>query len=138
MDCKNSKVGQLLLLADDDPVMRGLLEQYVTRAGYEHDIVSCGKEALCHFRSAHEAGRRFTLIVLDASMPDCDGFEVGRAIREIDPDVPIIYLTAIDDPQSHFEAERVGAFDYLTKPEGVTQLVQTIEKALTQVSGTDG
>lgn len=131
MDSTERKIKRCrVLLADDDPDLRELLERALRDAAFEFEIARGGEGALRRFRYAVSEGKRFDMVVLDVSMPDKDGFEVGREIRVQDEDVPIIYLSGIDDPQSAFEAQQVGAIRYLKKPDDLTELRSVIVEIL--------
>lgn len=129
MDSEDRKLRTLrILLVDDDPELRALLDQSLRRFPFEFEIARCGEGVLRRFRQALNSRRLVDLVVLDVSMPDKDGFEVAREIRELDKEVPIIFLSGIDDPQGAYEAKQVGALDYLIKPDGLVSLPHVICK----------
>jgi CheY-like chemotaxis protein len=103
-----------ILLVDDRPENLVALEAIL--GSLEHELVSArsGEEALKALLS-----QEFAVILLDASMPGMDGFETAARIkrREKTRDIPIIFLTALNnEPQHAFRGYEVGAVDYLTKP----------------------
>src|SRR5687768_1824445 len=103
-----------LLVVDDNEDNRYTLTRQLARAGYKHVVAAQGgREALALMRS-----QRFDLVLLDIVMPDLDGFEVCQELREEEAtrDVPVIFLTALDDTLDKVRAFSVGAVDYLTKP----------------------
>ena len=58
----------------------------------------------------------FDLILLDISLPDTDGYDVYHSIRQINPDIPVIIISAHAQPEAIKEALEIGACDYITKP----------------------
>jgi CheY-like chemotaxis protein len=103
-----------ILLVDDRPENLVALEAIL--GSLEHELVPArsGEEALKALLT-----REFAVILLDASMPGMDGFETATRIkrREKTRDIPIIFLTALNNEQQHaFRGYEVGAVDYLTKP----------------------
>lgn len=102
-----------VLVVEDDPQINMLVGAYVELAGLEYRTALTGASAL------QQAGRAPpALIVLDLMLPDMDGFEICRRIKN-DPrtaHVPIIILTALDNESSRQEGLRCGASEYLTKP----------------------
>lgn len=114
-----------IMLADDERSLCEALEIILTDAGYEVQCAHDGREAVRLFSDA-----RPDLVVLDVMMPHLNGFEACEKIRAIDPDVPMLLLTAkgdIVDKKSGFKA---GADDYLTKPFNDEELVLRVEALL--------
>ncbi|MCL6265488.1 tetratricopeptide repeat protein [Flagellimonas myxillae] len=113
-----------ILIVDDEPVNRRVLENHLTVAGYSIFEASSGKEAL----KILDSGTNFSLILLDVMMPGLSGYEVCKKIREDIPasELPIILLTAknrINELVAGFDA---GANDYLTKPFSKNELLSRI------------
>ena len=114
-----------ILLADDEPSLCEALSIILRDAGYEVRVARDGAQAVTMF-----ARERPDLAILDVTMPKLDGFDACGSIREIDPDVPVLMLTAkgdIDDKRSGF---RAGADDYVTKPFNDEELVLRVEALL--------
>ncbi|TMU56996.1 ATP-binding protein [Flagellimonas algicola] len=114
-----------ILVVDDEPVNRRVLENHLTMAGYTVVEVSSGKEAL----KVMESETPFNLILLDVMMPGLSGYEVCKKIREDFPasELPIILLTAknrVNELVTGFDA---GANDYLTKPFSKNELLSRIK-----------
>jgi diguanylate cyclase (GGDEF)-like protein len=109
-----------VLIADDDPVSRRLLQATLSDSGYETVIAVDGAEALRELEQ--EASPR--LVVLDWIMPHLDGVEVCRAIRQraLEPYLYIILLTVKGEQQEIIEGLEAGADDYVTKPFDVLEL----------------
>lgn len=120
-----------ILIVDDDVDTLKLVGLIVQRQGYEVQVASSGAQALAMLQSEVP-----DLVLLDIMMPEMDGYEVARKMRE-DPrtaEVPIIMFTAksqLDDKVAGFEA---GADDYLTKPTQPRELLAHIKAVLARVS----
>lgn len=103
-----------ILIADDDPVYRSLLERMLKQWDYEPVVVSDGLEAMAVLR-APDAPK---LVILDWMMPQMDGFEVCRQVRQLYPDANyyIILLTGSRQKEEIIKVLVAGADDYLLKP----------------------
>jgi CheY-like chemotaxis protein len=117
-----------ILVVDDTPVNLKLLSKILTDAGYKVRPVTNGKRAL----DAIEINPP-DLILLDILMPDMDGYEVCRILKtsETNRDIPVIFLTALNDPTSQVKGFEVGALDYITKPFDEQTVLARIENQLT-------
>jgi DNA-binding response OmpR family regulator len=114
----------LVLVIDDERRYRELLELNLERRGYRVTLAPDGLAGLNLFeRDAPD------LVLLDLVLPDLDGFEVCRRLRE-HSQVPIIVLTARSDEAAEVRALRLGADDYVTKPFGPEALLARIERTL--------
>ena len=115
------------LVVDDDPVMLGLLERYLTRAGYQT-------------LTALEAGQGVALavqhvpavIVMDVMMPELSGLAALRLLRhtEATKDIPVIIISANDQPEAKQESIAGGAAAFLVKPFGLGQVLNEVNKAV--------
>jgi len=112
-----------ILVVDDDPAILRLLSTNLKARGYEVSTATNGEESL-------EAVQRdfVDLIILDIMMPNVDGVEVCRRIREWS-DVPIIMLSARGDEKDKVKCLDLGADDYLTKPFGIAELMARVKTA---------
>jgi DNA-binding response OmpR family regulator len=116
-----------ILVIEDDVAVRTLLEKSLTAKGYRVTLARDGLEGLTYLESG-----RPDIIVVDIMMPRVDGMTFVRAIKghsETKP-IPVIFLTAKNDPRSMIEGINVGAKFYVTKPFQMDELVTKIEKAL--------
>lgn len=116
-----------ILIADDNPQGVELLEAYLAETEYEIETAADGLETLQKVQSWNP-----DLILLDIMMPKISGFEVCKQVRN-DPqhkDVPIIMITALDQPSDIDRAVEAGADDFLTKPINKTELLLRVRSAL--------
>lgn len=117
-----------ILIADDDPVQRRLLENMVQRAGYDSLCVDSG-DAAWNALQAME-GRRIDAMVLDLVMPGLDGMGVLAKMREAELAVPVIVQTAHGGIDNVISAMRAGAHDFVVKPAGFERLQVSLRNAL--------
>jgi DNA-binding response OmpR family regulator len=118
-----------ILLAEDDPNLGQLLKNYLIARDYEATLVTDGARAKDLFRK-----EKYQLCLLDVMMPELDGFALAREIRELDPHIPIIFLTAKNLKEDVIEGFKSGADDYLTKPFSMEELIYRIEAILRRSS----
>ena len=114
-----------VLVVDDEPSLRKVLQAQLGRAGYDVEAVSDGAEAI---RRLEEMP--CDLVVSDLKMPGIDGLELLAHTRRFFPGLPLIVITAHGTVDSAVEALRLGAADYITKPFDLTELQGAVEKAL--------
>ena len=117
-----------ILIVDDDVTMTTLIKTLLMMDGHEPTIVNESTKAVDLAATVNP-----DLITLDLMMPLLSGFEVCELLRQ-DPrfaKIPIMIVSASDDPESKFKARAAGATDYLTKPFGVDELLEKI-RALTR------
>ena len=123
-----------VLLAEDDRDFGNILAQYVTISGFDVNLARDGKEAWESFKNDKP-----DICVLDVMMPEMDGFTLGEKIKEAEPDVPLIYLTAKSLKEDIVRGLKIGADDYITKPFDPEVLILRINNILKRVysSSTD-
>lgn len=121
-----------VLVVDDDPKLRRLVERQLSAEGFDVLLASNGEEALYQASLS-----RPSLIVLDISMPVMDGFEALERLREFFTD-PVIILSATDQEREKVRALDLGADDYLTKPFGGAELSARIRAALRRADRLSG
>src|SRR5215212_3235653 len=118
-----------ILIVEDDPAVRDVVEHALAREGMETETASDGEKAL---ESLH-AAKPFDLIVLDVMLPGTDGISVCQELRNGDSpstDAPVLILTARDDETSVVVGLEVGADDYVTKPFRPRELVSRVRAHL--------
>ncbi len=125
---KRPEMSHTILVVDDDPVQRRLLEAMIRRFGYEARVVDSGDAALALMISPD--GESIDLMILDLVMPDLDGMGVLAALREREAGLPIIVQTAHSSIETVVSAMRAGAADFVVKPVGAERLQVSIKNAL--------
>jgi two-component system, NtrC family, response regulator AtoC len=116
-----------ILVADDDATIRGNLALLLRSEGYEVVEAKDGQEASRHF-----SDDSFSLALLDLKMPGSSGLELLREYHDQLDDCPVIVITAYGGSQAAIEAMKLGAFDYITKPFDLDEVLFTVRRALTQ------
>src|SRR5229473_3673734 len=119
---------QTILIVDDDPVQRRLLESCISRNGQQTLTAPGGGPALELLLSPK--GEQISLVLLDLMMPDVDGIQVLTKLRATNPDLPVIVLTAKGGIDSAVEAMRAGANDFLVKPASPDRIAVSIRNQL--------
>lgn len=120
-----------VLIVEDDPIIVEGLKVALTQEKYETTAFGCMNDALDAVGGAKEV--HFDVCLLDINLPDGDGYQICKAIRE-KSDVPIIFLTACDDEIHTVLALEQGADDYISKPFRIRELIARI-KAVIRRSG---
>ena len=120
-----NKSSPKILVVDDEPGIRELLSIMLSSEGYDVSTARDYNTALTKFQQ-----NDFDIIIADIMMPGKSGIDLMKAIREKDPDIPIIIITAYASINSAIEALRLDAFDYITKPFSVDQIKFIIKRAL--------
>ena len=119
--------GATILVADDDAAIRTVLNQALTRAGYQVRITS-NAATLWRWISAGQGD----LVVTDVVMPDENAFNLLPRIRKARPDLPVIVISAQNTFMTAIKASEKGAYDYLPKPFDLTELTGIIGRALAE------
>lgn len=118
-----------VLLAEDDPNLGMLLREYLQAKNYDTDWAEDGEVAYRKFLD-----KPFDICLLDVMMPKKDGFTLAKEIREVNSDIPIIFLTAKSLKEDVLEGFKLGADDYMTKPFSMEELLLRIEAILRRSS----
>ncbi|HZX56301.1 MAG TPA: response regulator transcription factor [Ilumatobacteraceae bacterium] len=122
----------LVLTVDDEEHITELIAMALGFNGFEVERASTGRAALAAVES-----RRPDLIILDVMLPDLDGFEVARRLRDSESDgtrVPVIFVTAKDTTANKVEGLRLGVDDYVTKPFSIEELIERVKAVLRRSS----
>ncbi|HXS10033.1 MAG TPA: response regulator, partial [Candidatus Krumholzibacteria bacterium] len=115
----------VILLVDDQDTIRFFLEKTLKQEGYEAVTARTGAEAVAKAREVVP-----DLVLLDLKLPDMDGLEVLRRIKEIFPEIGIVMITAFGDVETAVTAMKNGAYDFVSKPINLDQLLMVIRKGL--------
>jgi DNA-binding response OmpR family regulator len=115
---------QTVLVVEDEASIASFVSLYLKNAGYDVHVAETGEDAL-----SKAEGQQPSLIVLDLMLPDIDGIEICRRIRQ-KSDVPILMLTARDEDVDKIIGLEVGADDYMTKPFNPRELVARVKSIL--------
>ena len=122
-----------VLVVDDEPNIRELVEVALKFHGCAVAVSASGKDALHQAETYHP-----DLMILDVMLPDMDGFEVCRSLRSDGNDVPVIFLTARDTTSDTIRGLTLGGDDYVTKPFSVEALVARVRAVLRRTTRTPG
>lgn len=114
-----------ILLVEDDSTLSMIISETLQRNGFEIITAGDGEEGLKSFTK-----HRTDLIIADVMMPRMDGFEMGRRIRQIDRNVPLLFLTAKSEIDDIVEGFELGGNDYLKKPFKMLELIVRIKALL--------
>ena len=114
-----------ILVVDDEEAIREVVSTMLESKGYQCTTVSNGRAAQDHVKR-----RTPDLVLSDMIMPEMDGLKLLEWLRQYDPEVPVIMVTAIHDISTALEAIRRGAYDYILKPFEKDQLFMGVDRAL--------
>ncbi len=114
-----------ILIVDDDEVMQQTLSDVLKKKGYEIFSVGAGNGALSIIKK-----NIIDLVLLDMRLPDVDGIEVLKRVKELDTEILVIMMTAYSDVQTAVSAMKSGAYHYINKPFELEELKLLIEKGL--------
>jgi two-component system alkaline phosphatase synthesis response regulator PhoP len=114
-----------ILLVEDDPAITNLLSLHLGAPAYQ--VTACDKIATALERLKT---RPYDLVILDILLPDGNGVDLCRRIREVNSQTPILMLSALADEVDKVRALELGADDYLTKPFGVAELTARVKALL--------
>lgn len=118
-----------ILIVDDDQIITESLNEFLELEGYEANKAGNFAQAITALER-----NRYNLVLTDINMPDIDGFELLRVIKQRYPDIVVIMITGYGTIESAVEAIKMGAYDYLTKPIIDDEIRLTVERALQQQS----
>ena len=117
-----------ILLAEDDTNLGMVLKNYLELNDYEVELCRDGILALAAFRRD-----KFDICLLDIMMPNMDGFKLAEEIRDVDPDIPLFFLSAKTMKEDIIQGYKLGADDYMTKPFSPKELVARAGAVLRRV-----
>jgi two-component system, OmpR family, response regulator VicR len=111
-----------ILYVEDDTTLSFVTRDNLELKGYTVDFCEDGEKAFEMI-----TGQTYDLLILDVMLPKMDGYTLAGKIREKDPDIPILFLTARSTKEDRIHGLRIGADDYITKPFSIEELVLKIE-----------
>src|SRR5256884_6722653 len=114
-----------ILVIDDEPMMSDSLRQHLADEGYTVDVATSGTEAIDLFD-----GGAHHLVICDLQLPDMDGLELLRHMKDAKPATEIIVVTGYGSGQTPVAATKAGAFYFVEKPFDFEELLPLVEKAL--------
>ena len=114
-----------ILVVDDEEQMRDLLVKVLEKSGYQVSVSAEGTQALALLEREPA-----DLVVTDVRMPGMGGMEALRAVKELNPDIVVIIMTAFGTIDQAVQAVKEGAYDYISKPFKIEEMLLTIDKAL--------
>lgn len=114
-----------VLLVEDEERIAAFMTKGLRRGSHTVDVVSVGKDALT---ALFDPQPQHDILVLDLGLPDMDGLEVLRRVREKGVRVPVIVVTARSDRRDRVRAEQLGIHDYLAKPFLMRELLASIDR----------
>lgn len=114
-----------ILIVDDNESLRYTLENVLEDAGFLTKAVEDGFKAIEEIKT-----KSYALVICDMKLPKKDGMQILKEAKEVDPNIPFIFLTAFGDIKSAVDAMKKGAADYLTKPFDNDSMVHVIRKTL--------
>ena len=117
--------GERLLLVDDEDNLRSMLDAALRHNGFEITSVATGRDAIDAVTASEP-----DLVLLDVMLPDLDGFEVCRRLRNAGSRTPVLFLTARDGTEDKVRGLTLGGDDYLVKPFSLEELVARVQAIL--------
>jgi two-component system, NtrC family, response regulator AtoC len=114
-----------VLVVDDDPTAYRLLREVLAQEGYQVETAESGRAAL-----EKAGGTFFDVVLSDVRMPDLDGVEVLRALKQLSPETVVIMMTAFGSIETAIESIQEGAYDYISKPFKLDDVKLTVGRAL--------
>ncbi|PGM96472.1 response regulator transcription factor [Bacillus cereus] len=117
-------INHRILVIEDDQEIQELIKQFLLTQQYKVEVASDGLEGMIHFNK-----QSFDLILLDVMMPNLNGFEVAKMIRN-QSNIPVIMLTALEEEQDQMKGFDLGIDDYITKPFSFHVLIRRVEAVL--------
>jgi len=114
------------MVVDDEEALRTVLSAELQGEGYQVASAGDGQEAINILTT-----QEFDLILLDIKMPNVDGFEVLKFVKDRHPKTKVVMLTGFADLKNAIESKKLGAEDFVSKPYDLVDLLTTVERVLT-------
>jgi len=114
-----------ILVADDEAATRMIVASQLAEAGFTVSEAEDGAEAIKHLRE-----QKFEVALLDIKMPNVDGIQVLKFIRETSPETKAIIMTGFADLELAMEAMELGAIDFFSKPFSIDEVIASVKQAV--------
>lgn len=114
-----------ILYVEDEPSLAKIVKESLESRGFKVDLVHDGNDAVPHFRQFHPQ-----ICVLDVMLPNKDGFTIGKEIRAVNANTPILFLTAKTQTEDVLTGFKAGGNDYIKKPFSLEELIARINNLL--------
>jgi two-component system, OmpR family, KDP operon response regulator KdpE len=131
MSLSDDSYRRTILIVEDEQLILLALKMQLSAEGYIVKTATNGLKALHEVKAAHP-----DLILLDLLMPDKNGLETLQELRQFNPNIPVIIVSALAQEKQKVEALKLGADDYMTKPYGAEELLARIEALLRRTKAT--
>jgi DNA-binding NtrC family response regulator len=115
-----------IVIVDDEPDLLDLLKIILTEKTNHQVLTTTDPHQAIEWCKSYQAD----LLISDLRMPEMEGIEILKIVKQLDPNLPLILITAYGTIESAVEAMRHKAFDYITKPFKKEQILTTVDKAL--------
>lgn len=119
-----------ILVVEDDKDIQEIIVEILRDKGYVVDAADNGREGFTAYQN-----KEYDLIVLDVMMPEVDGYQLAKLIRNKNKDIPILMLTALEEEYDQLKAFEIGIDDYVTKPFSFNILLKRVEAILRRTNG---
>jgi DNA-binding NtrC family response regulator len=116
-----------ILVVDDEDALRTVLSAELNSEGYDVGTAADGTEALAELQKG-----KYDLVLLDIKMPNMNGFEVLKVIKEKHGGTKVIMLTGFADLKNAIESKKLGAEDFVSKPYDLVDLLTTIDRVMSE------
>ena len=118
-----------ILYVEDEPFLAKIVQETLSGKGYEITLIMDGGKAVTAFQEGS-----FDICILDIMLPNKNGYDIAKEIREISEDIPILFLTAKDQTQDLVKGFKVGGNDYIRKPFSMEELMVRIDNMVSLTS----
>src|SRR5690606_10779223 len=116
-----------VLVVEDEKNLGLTLTEFLERKGHHCSWASTGAEAQSRFEIEQP-----DVVLMDIGLPDTSGLELGRQFKRQNSDLVLLFLSALNDPDTKVEGLELGAYDYITKPFNLKELILRLERILEQ------